>query len=415
MAEIVFNYKEKLIPKYHDVMDDILDHKHTHYTFYGGRGSTKSSCISEAIPLLLAMNPKIHACVFRKVGNTLKSSVYGQIQWGIEQAGLWEYFRFKVNPIEIIFRPTGQKIMFFGLDDPGKIKSIKLPFGYIGITWFEESDQYSGEAELRRVLQSTMRGGDKFWDFRSFNPPISAANWANKSVLEQRDDTLCIKSSYLDVPREWLGEAFYDEAEWLRDNNPKAYQHEYLGDAIGDGGNVFDNVKLIEMSDELLDTFDFVYQGIDWGFSVDPAVFVRCYYDSRKRDLYIFDEFSGHKLSNEEFFNKLVNEKKLDLGKLITADSSEPKSIADFRTYGANIRGATKWNGSVDYTYHWLQTISHIYIDPVRCPGAAQEFLEYEYERTRDGEIISAYPDHGNHFIDGTLYSLNSIIRRRGT
>lgn len=208
MPKTVFRYSEKLIPKYHDVFDDILEHRHTHYTFHGGRGSTKSSAISISIPLLIAMNPDIHACVFRKVGNTLRSSVYGQIQWGIDQAGLYPYFKFRVNPMEIEFIPTGQKIMFFGLDDPQKIKSIKLPFGYIGITFFEELDQFNGEAEIRKVLQSTMRGGDKFWDFRAFNPPISAANWVNKMVLEDRDDTLVVKSSYLDVPRDWLGDAF---------------------------------------------------------------------------------------------------------------------------------------------------------------------------------------------------------------
>ena len=219
MPEIKINLKEKFIPKYEDLVYDVLDHKHTHYKLYGGRGSTKSSCISEVIPLLLIENPDIHCAVFRKVGNTLKNSVYGQIQWGIDQLDLWQFFSFKVNPMEITYNPTKQKIMFFGLDDPGKIKSVKLPFGYIGITWFEEEDQFNGEEEIRKVLQSTMRGGQKFWDFRSFNPPISASNWANKDILQIRDDTLCVKSSYLDVPRDWLGEAFFDEADWLKEIN----------------------------------------------------------------------------------------------------------------------------------------------------------------------------------------------------
>ena len=140
LPELEFHYKEHLIPKSYDIMDDILDHNHPPSTLSGGRGSTKSSFISIAIPLLLLQNPNVHACVFRKVGNTLKTSVYGQIQWGIEQLGLYEYFKFKVNPMEIIFIPTGQKILFMGLDDAGKIKSIKLPFGYIGITWWEELD-----------------------------------------------------------------------------------------------------------------------------------------------------------------------------------------------------------------------------------------------------------------------------------
>ena len=414
MPNIEFKYSEHIIPKYYDVIEDILNHDHTHYKFFGGRGSTKSSFISIVIPLIMISNPTVHACVFRKVGNTLKTSVYGQIQWGIDQLGLWEYFRFKVNPMEITFVPTGQKIMFFGLDDPGKIKSIKLPFGYIGITWFEEEDQYSGDAELRKVLQSTMRGGELFWDFRSFNPPISAANWANKDVLIPRDDTLTIKTSYLDVPREWLGEAFFDEAEWLKQLNPKAYQHEYLGDAIGDGGNVFENARLVQITDEQIETFDKIYMGMDYGWYPDPTVWIKCYYNSNHHDLYIFDEYAVNKKRNEEIWAELQELKGVTTSDLIIADSAEPKSIADFRAYGSNTRGVEKGQNSVDYSIKWLQALNHIYIDPVRCPLAAQEFIEYEYERNKDDEILSAYPDANNHSIDATRYATSYIWKRRG-
>ena len=124
------------ISKFDDVFQDILEHKHTHYIFPGGRGSTKSSFIGgRTIPLLLIANPNCHAVCYRRFGNTLKTSDYAQIEWGIDDLGLRDYFTFHVNPLEIIYKPTGQKILFLGLDDPGKVKSIKLPFGYIGITW----------------------------------------------------------------------------------------------------------------------------------------------------------------------------------------------------------------------------------------------------------------------------------------
>lgn len=414
MPELAFNYKEHIIPKYYDVLDDILDNKHTHYKMFGGRGSTKSSFISIAITLLLISNPNIHCCVFRKVGNTLKSSVYGQIQWGIEQVGLYPYFRFKVNPMEIIFMPTGQKIMFFGLDDAGKIKSIKLPFGYIGITWFEEEDQFAGDAEIRKVLQSTMRGGNKFWDFRSFNPPISASNWANKDVLDIRDDTMCVKSSYLDVPSDWLGQAFYDEAEHLKEVNPRAFTHEYLGEAIGDGGNVFENLKLEPISDEQIATFDRIYMGIDWGWYPDPFAWTKCYFDSNRRDLYIFDEYVVNKQGNAETWKALQEIKGVTTADPITADSAEPKSVADYRNWGSNIRGAEKGAGSIEYSMKWLQSLNHIYIDLARCPVSAEEFLTYEYERTRDDEIISGYPDKNNHCIDSVRYALEKIWKKRG-
>ena len=147
----------------------------------------------------------------------------------------------------------------------------------IGITWFEELDQFAGEKELRKVLQSTMRGGELFWDFRTFNPPISKLNWANEYAerAELSDNTLVTSNTYLDVPVDWLGQAFFDEAEDLKHQDERAYIHEYLGVAIGTGGDVFPNASDLDM-DVLVDnggtqvpmwqTFENIYNGIDWGW-----------------------------------------------------------------------------------------------------------------------------------------------------
>ena len=174
-------------------------------------------------------NRNCHALVLRKVANTIRDSVYAQYMWAIGELGAAAYWDAKVSPMELIYKPTGQKIMFRGADDPMKIKSIKVPFGYIAITHFEEKDQFAGRAEIRNILQSTMRGGSKYWNFESYNPPISRDNWANKDSLEERSDRLCHKSTYLEAPQEWLGEQFLAEAEHLKEVDERAYQHEYLG------------------------------------------------------------------------------------------------------------------------------------------------------------------------------------------
>ena len=133
---VEINLRDVLIPMYGNVLKDILSHKHTHYVFPDGRGSTKSSFISECIPLLMLQNPNIHAVVFRKVGNTMKNSVFAQVVWGINKLGLSPLFKIpKSIASPIVLQHTGQQILFIGLDDPQKIKSVKLPFGYIGITW----------------------------------------------------------------------------------------------------------------------------------------------------------------------------------------------------------------------------------------------------------------------------------------
>lgn len=433
MTQINIPIKDCIIPMYDSVLKDVLTHKHVHYVFAGGRGSTKSSFVGILIPLLIANTKDIHAVCFRKVGNTIQNSIYSQVVWGIYQLGLESLFKIpKLYSNPIIYLPTGQKIYFMGLDNPAKVKSVKPEFGYIGITWFEELDQFAGENELRTVTQSTMRGGDIFWDFRTFNPPISKNNWANEyaDIAETRVNTLVVRNTYLDVPKDWLGEQFFEEAEELKDINPRAYEHEYMGVAIGTGGDVFQNVEELDMSKPtditdaygnvistvpLWQTFDQIYNGIDWGFARDPFRFVKCYFDAKHLDLYIFDEYSTLRTRNEVVFKTLYDDlKKIKRDELVVADSAEEKSVADFRAYGAFIRGAKKGPDSVRYGIKWLQGLRHIYIDKQRCPLSYREFIEYEYERDRDGNFISSYPDANNHSIDATRYAMEKYANRRG-
>ena len=418
MPNININIKDCIIPMYDDVLRDILNHNHTHYVFPGGRGSCKSSFVGIVIPLLIVNNPTVHAACFRKVGNTIQNSIRAQIEWGISKLGLDDLFlmpKSYANPI--VFKPTGQCIHFLGLDKPQKIKSIKPKFGYIGITWFEELDQFAGENELRTVTQSTMRGGDVYWDFRTFNPPISKNNWANmyaEKAYTRSKTTLVTRNNYLDVPPSWLGEQFFEEANELKEINPRAYEHEYLGVATGTGGDVFENACELDMS-QMIGQFDHIYNGIDWGFARDPFRFVRMHFDAKKLDLYIFDEFTTYKTRNEDTFHRLFDEEhKLTRQELVTADSAEEKSVADFRAYGAFIRPAKKGPDSVRYGIKWLQGLRHIYIDRNRCPETYYEFINYEYERDRDGNFISAYPDADNHSIDAVRYALENYCNRRG-
>ena len=420
MSAVHIRLKDNIIKMYKPVLQDIFAHKHTHYVFPGGRGSTKSSFVGGiCIPLLLIQNPNIHAVCFRKVGNTIQTSIFPQVVWGIYQLGLESLFHIpKTYSTPIVYKPTGQRILFMGLDDPMKVKSIKLPFGYIGITWFEELDQYSGENELRTVTQSTMRGGERFWDFRTFNPPISKNNWANEYVedceITREGSTLVTRNTYLDVPVEWLGQQFIEEAEELRDINPMAYEHEYMGIATGTGGDVFQNACDLDMSN-MINKFDHIYNGIDWGFALDPFRFVKMHFDKTRLDLYIYEEYSAHKTRNEEVFRDLYEEKKLvSKDELVIADSAEPKSIADFKAYGAWIREADKGPDSVRYGIKWLQGLRHIYIDKHRCPETYKEFTQYEFEQDKDGNFISAYPDADNHSIDAVRYALQKYCNRKG-
>lgn len=402
---------EKIGSAFYDVAHDVFHHGHTHYDFSGGRGSLKSSTVSIIVPLLLINNPGTHALVLRKVANTIRDSVYAQYIWAIGELGMAAYWDAKVSPMELVYKPTGQKIMFRGADDPMKIKSIKVPFGYIAVTHFEEKDQFAGRAEIRTILQSTMRGGSKYWNFESYNPPISRDNWANKDSLEERTDRLCHKSTYLQAPPEWLGEQFLAEAEHLKATDERAYQHEYLGIPVGTGGNVFDNLELREITDEEISHFDHIYQGVDYGWFPDPFAFIRLHYDRARETIYLMDEIYQNKLTNEASGNIIIQRGYKDA--YITCDSAEPKSVADYRAMGLPAKAAVKGPGSVDYGMKWLQR-RKIVIDRKRTPNAYNEFVNYEYDRNKDGDIISGYPDENNHLIDATRYAVERISRRMG-
>lgn len=411
MSEI--RLSEKIGSAFYNVAHDVFHHGHTHYDFSGGRGSLKSSTVSILVVLLIMQeqNKNIHAVVLRKVANTIRDSVFAQYIWAIGELGAAAYWESKVSPMELIYKPTGQKIMFRGADDPMKIKSIKVPFGYIGITHFEEKDQFAGRSEIRTILQSTMRGGSVFWNFESYNPPISRDNWANKDSLEERKDRLCHKSTYLEAPREWLGEQFILEAEHLRDTDERAYQHEYLGIPVGTGGNVFEKLELRDISDEEISRFDRVYQGVDFGWFPDPFAFIRLHYDRARETIYLIDEIYQNKLSNEESSKMIYDRGYTDAR--IVCDSAEPKSVADFRAMRLPAIEAVKGAGSVEYGMKFLQRRT-IVIDRKRTPNAYDEFVGYEYERNKEGEIISGYPDANNHLIDAVRYALEPANRRMG-
>lgn len=257
---------------FHPLIRDVRRGKHTEYILPGGRGSTKSSGISCIIPELIKNHPSMHALILRKVGNTIKDSVFAQMKWAIAKLGLEEEFRFKTSPFEITYMPTGQKIYFRGADDPLKIKSIKPEFGYIGILWLEELDQFAGPEEVRSIQQSAIRGGDEAYRFKSFNPPRSKINWANQYVEEAEfkdPEALVCRSTYKDVPAEWLGEQFVNDAEHLKEVNPDAYENEYMGHANGNGGNVFEFVEVRAIADEEISHMDRLYCGVDFGWYPD--------------------------------------------------------------------------------------------------------------------------------------------------
>lgn len=403
-----------IAPSFYGLHKDIKHGKNTEYMLKGGRGSTKSSFTSVEIILGMMKDAEkgefTNSVALRKVKDTLHDSVFEQLAWAIEKLGVSHLWNIPQTKLEITYIPTGQKILFRGADKPKKIKSTKVKKGYIKYIWYEELDEFYGPEELRTINQSLMRGGDKFIVFYTYNPPKSSRSWVNQESKIPKKGRKVHHSDYRTVPSHWLGKIFIADAEHLRNTNEMAYRHEYLGEEVGTGLEVFTNVTLREITKEEINIFDRIKQGLDFGYAVDPVAFEKMYYDKTRRKLYIYFEFSGIKVSNRKLYQKI----KVHKSKLTVADSAEPKSISELKGYGMKIKGAKKGPDSVDYGIKFLsEEIEEIIIDPIRCPRAAKEFINYALETDRNGEVKSSYPDKDNHTIDAVRYALESEMKNR--
>lgn len=394
-----------IAPAFYDMYWDVMDGKHTHYWNSGGRGSTKSSAISVILIIGIMSDPEANAVVLRKVKDTLNDSVKDQLIWAIEALGVGQYWDMPEAKLSLTYLPTGQEIRFRGADKPKKIKSMKFSKGYCKFIWYEELDEFSDMEEVRMINQSLMRGGPKFCVFYSYNPPKSANSWVNTEKQFTREDRLVIHTNYLSVPPEWLGQQFLIEAEHLKETKPLAYQHEYLGEVVGTGGEVFDNVQTRRISDEEIEEFTNIKRGLDFGYAVDPLAYVVGHYDAKHKRLYIFHELYKVRMSNHEAYMHIAAENRNNA--FINADSAEPKSISELAQYGLRIGGAKKGPDSIEYGIKFLQSLEAIIIDDTRCPETAREFLTYELDKDANGNFKSGYPDKNNHSIDAVRYAMN--------
>lgn len=424
-----------LIPGcYADPWRDIMAGRHSEYIARSGRGSLKSTVIlTEAPIMLMLMDPKLCGTAFRRVGNTLRDSIFATFVSSIHRMGLGEHFEWTVSPMAIRAKHTGQVILFRGLDDEGKAKSLQLPDPdmYIGFAVWEEFDQNKGMQAVRKVEQSVKRGqAPHFWTLRAFNTPPDAEHWANLHFEEAANnpDALTVQSNYTDVPPEFLGDEFLKDAERLKATSPEAYANEYLGQTVGLTGRVFENAENQTITDEQIAEFKWSRCGMDWGFEKDPWVWLRIAYDRKARVLYVFDELFNTVTLDEPNIAKVKMRlaERDAAGKPLTSDDGEPafrawkpaneiradisgsKDIATWRHHGVQVVGASK-RIPVDDGIRWLQKRARIVIDRKRCPFTHQEFVRYQALDDEAGRF-RGYPDKDNHSIDAVRYAAFDLI-----
>ena len=417
---------DNVIQAFHGILGDVFAHGHTDYWLKGGRGSTKSSFISICIVLLIVSFPEANAVIVRRFSNTLRDSVYTQITWAISMLGLDAWFNATKSPMEITYKPTGQRIVFRGLDDPLKMKGVKFAKGYCAVQWFEELDQIESWEAVSSALRSFRRGGDRFWTFYSYNPPRTLWSWVNAKALEMERKQGCLvnHTTYLDVVEgghpEWLGEQFVMDAEYERDAHPDHYRWEFLGEITGTGGSVFENVREVRLSDADIATFDNPRNGVDWGWFPDPWRFVRCEWQPGRRRLVIFGEAEANRRTAAETAAEVKalltyadrdGEKPRYHDQTVWCDDANPADIAVYRRAGIKAHPADK-GGMRRQSYLWLAGLREIAIDPVRCPLTFREFRLCEFAKDRQGEWVEDFVDGNDHSIDAVRYAMMREARR---
>jgi len=348
-----------------------------------------------------------HCVALRKVHNTIMDSIYSNLVWAINILQLNNLWKLTVNPLKL--QCGDNTILFRGcanLKDFEKIKSIKFNKGSCQYAIYEELTEFDGMEEINSINQSLFRGTDQMRVFYMYNPPASKSNWVNVESKVKTDNRLVHKSTYLDIPKEYLGKIFIKEAENMKKINLRKYQHVYLAKEIGEGIEIYKNLVEQSITEDQINSFPLIKRGIDFGFTEDATAYVECYYDKKEDAIYIFKEVYGHRMSN------LAIKEAINHNYFIYADSAEPRTISELATLGLNIKGAKKGKDSMRHGIKWLQDLNKIVIDKKRSPNAFWDFDSYEYKKDGNGNIIYDYPKE-THASAATRYALSDIIQSK--
>lgn len=391
---------------------DFWNYKGRYRVVKGGRGSKKSTTTALNTITRMMEYPLANTLVIRKVFKDHKDSTYTQLKWAVNQLQVTHLWDFRLSPLEIIYRPTGQKILFRGLDNPMSITSITVEVGYLCWAIFEEAYQVTNEDDFDKVDMS-IRGELPDGYFKQitivFNP-WNERHWLKKRFFDADDPNIyAITTNYM--CNEFLGKDDVALFEWMKANNPRRYKIEGLGDWGTSEGTIFNNWYVNAFDkDEIIKREGIKSAfGLDFGFSVDPSALSASLVDVKNLEIYVFDEIYEKALLNNEIADRIIGKgfKK----ELIIADSSEPKSIMEIRKAGVmRIKAADKGPDSIRAGIQFIQQFK-IIVHP-SCTNFINELSNYTWAKSKDGQTINKPIDEFNHLLDSFRYSLETIRKR---
>ena len=378
----------------------------------GGRGSKKSTTTAMWIIYNMMKMPLANTLVVRQTFNTHLDSTWVQLKWATQQLGVAHLWTFSKSPLKATYNPTGQVILFRGLDDPMSITSITVPIGYLCWCWFEEAYQVKSEDAFDKVDMS-IRGELPEGYFKqitlTFNP-WSDRHWLKKRFFDEPndEDKLAITTNYL--CNEWLGEDDIKLFNHIQTKFPKRYKVEGLGDWGIIDGLVFDNWKIEEFDHTKIKGELLV--GLDFGYVNDPTALVCSILDEQNKKLYIFDEHCQKGMLNDAIAQMIVDK---GYGKsTIIADSAEQKSIEEIKRKGIyRIKPAVKGGGSIVQGIQ--QLLQYDIIVHPSCEETIKELENYAWDVDKEGTGINKPIDAYNHCIDALRYSLQCVGQKLKT
>lgn len=373
----------------------------------GGRASKKSTTNAQWIIYKMMQYPLANTLVIRRVFNTHKDSTWTQLKWATNNLGVSHLWKFSKSPLEATYLPTGQKILFRGLDDPMSITSITVEIGYLCWCWFEEAFQIMDEDSFNKVDMS-IRGELPPGYFKqitlTFNP-WSEKHWLKKRFFDVKDeDILALTTNY--KCNEFLGEDDRRIFAKMKKNNPRRYNIEGLGDWGIAEGLVYENFEELEFDYKEISKQEGVnaYFGLDFGYTNDPTAFICILVNQEQNLLYIFDEHYQKAMSNSDIASMIKY--KGYAKETIIADSSEPKSIDDIKKKGIRrIKAALKGKDSILNGIANIQDYK-IYVHP-KCENTLIELNNYVWDN-KDGVVLNKPIDDYNHLMDALRYAMES-------
>lgn len=381
----------------------------------GSRASKKSKTTALWYIVNMMKCPDANALVVRKTYRTLKDSCFTELKWAINRLDVAEFWDVKESPLEMTYRPTGQKIYFRGMDDPLKVTSITVEHGYLCWAWIEEAYEIGSETDFD-MLDESIRGAipEDTGLFKqvtlTFNP-WNEHHWIKKRFFDNPDDeTLAMTTNYL--CNEWLDESDLKKFENMRIRNPRRYKVAGLGDWGIVDGLIYENweEKVFDV-DEIrkLKSVKSCF-GLDFGYTNDPSALFCGLVDDKTKTLWVFDEMYGEGMSNEAIASQIT-----DMGyakERIRADSAEPKSIARLKELGlSRICKARKGKDSVNNGIDFLQDF-HIIIHP-SCVNFLTEISNYTWATDpKTGKKINAPIDDFNHLMDAMRYAVEDMMKK---